>query len=287
MDDLIRLNLLQDMGFSQAEALVYHTLLKESPLSGYRIAEITDKSRSNTYQALKTLSQKGYVNLTEGNEVSLYIPVPLESLLEQKDLEFQKRKLNVREAFKNLRTEKTTNVIINLKTTEQFITKIREMISRAEQIIIIDTVDNPLRIVKSELAEAAKRGVIVMIESMSNEQIDGCIMVSNQRFNNRDNPWNVDWFVLSVDAREFLVAFVTKEGNLINAVWVNNIFVSSWFANGMRLDLLIHHIIKLFQTEKSKDEIRQDIESFIQLYLIETKGYLDILNYMKNLQPKE
>ena len=65
MDDTTRIKLIEELGFSKIESRVYYILLKESPLTGYKIANQIGKSNSNTYLALENLVKKGAVSLLE------------------------------------------------------------------------------------------------------------------------------------------------------------------------------------------------------------------------------
>jgi len=286
MENSIRLNLLLEMGLSLTEAAVYLALLTESPMTGYKIAEITGKSRSNTYQALKTLEQKSCICLAEGNNSSQYMAIPIETYLAQQELAFKARKKTISAAFKDLKSEKQESVIVNLKTTEQFITKVREMINGAENILMVDTLNHPLNIFKEDLITAAKSGISVLIESLETETIPGCLVIGKKVNSTESGIWPVDWFVLSVDSKEFLVAFLTRSGELINAVWVNNIFVSGWFSSGMGYDFLVHHIMELFASDRSKEEIFKAINHFAESYFIESRGYKQLLAFMDQYREK-
>lgn len=281
MDNTSRLNLLQETGLSQTEAAVYLTLLTESPLTGYRIAEIIGKSRSNTYQALKTLEQKGCVSLSEGSDAAHYVAIPVETYLIQQELAFKARKKAVSDGFKDLKSNKQDNMIINLKTREQLITKAREMIASAKDIILLDTVDHILQNFSEDLLAVSNSGCKVLIESLGSESLPGCIIIGKQP-NSSETLWPADWLVLSIDSREFLVAFLSKKGELINAVWVSNVFVSGWFASGMGYDFLIHHTLEMFSSERSREEIYTEINRFAEKYFINSRGYREMLEIMNN-----
>ena len=54
---------LKNIGFSNLEALIYLTLLNESNLTGYRIAQILGKPVRNTYTSLMSLQKKRKISM--------------------------------------------------------------------------------------------------------------------------------------------------------------------------------------------------------------------------------
>lgn len=56
---------LPDLGLNQLEAEVYAVLLRESPATGFRLAQILDKSAAGIYKALESLANQG-VELDNG-----------------------------------------------------------------------------------------------------------------------------------------------------------------------------------------------------------------------------
>ena len=67
---------LQEIGFNRLESEVYLTLLKQSPLSGYKIAQILGEGSSNIYKALDILKKKGAVLVEEKPSTRQFIAVP-------------------------------------------------------------------------------------------------------------------------------------------------------------------------------------------------------------------
>lgn len=72
--------LLADLGFSEAEALVYCALLRSPGLSGYGVAKAIGRSQAIVYSALARLTTKGAVGFCNG-EARTYFAVPPAELL--------------------------------------------------------------------------------------------------------------------------------------------------------------------------------------------------------------
>lgn len=56
------------LGFSGIEAAIYVHLLENSPATGYQIAKGIEKPNANTYQALDSMVQQGFL-LVDGGQV--------------------------------------------------------------------------------------------------------------------------------------------------------------------------------------------------------------------------
>jgi len=266
MDDVKRIKMLEEMGFSKIESLVYFKLLKKSPLTGYKIAAEIGKSNSNTYLALENLVKKNAVSLLEGKKTKEYAAVPVEQFLEMKIKETQKQKEIAADAFKNLEAESDKNQIYYFKNKEQLQMKAREMIESAQSTILIDSESVPLDMVRDKLEEAGSKGINVIIESTGKKPVPNCMYVESLSIEGEALSLDFDWFVISVDSSKTLASYFTKEGELISGIWMSNVLLSDWFYNGMFYEVLLRHIIKLFKSDQSKEDIFENIKSFHAKY---------------------
>jgi len=76
-----QIEVLTDLGLNNLEAEIYLTLLKESDLTGYKIAKILGKQRSNIYKAIESLLQKGAILINEQNNSNIYSAIPITSYI--------------------------------------------------------------------------------------------------------------------------------------------------------------------------------------------------------------
>jgi sugar-specific transcriptional regulator TrmB len=281
MDDIRRVELLKEIGLSANESAVYLELIKESPQTGYKIAEKIGKSRSNTYQALRSLEKNGYINLLEGGSVQEYIPIPIDQLLSYKERELKRRSSQITEAFADIRSESGGNQIYNIKSLDQLISKAEEMIDLAEDIIIIDSSKKPIKHVEKRLVGAAKRGVKVLIQSIERIEIEGCRNVINSGDFTDLDPWGVDWLSISVDSEKTIISYLKQSGDLINALWIDNIYLSNWIANGSMYESLFRYLINQLKSGVSREEIWDSVDTFYKHYLIKTKGDKSIVDLMR------
>jgi sugar-specific transcriptional regulator TrmB len=266
MNDSKRIKMIEELGFTKIEARVYYILLKNSPLTGYKIANQIGKSNSNTYLALENLVKKGAISLLEGKKSKEYIAVPIEQLLEIRIDKAKKDKDKVNEAFKNFKSESGEDQIYRFKNTEQLRLKALEMIEDAKHTILVDSETAQLDMIKDRLEEAAIRGLKVIVETTSKNQIPNCLLVESYNLNKETIILDFDWLAISVDAEKTLVSYFTKENELIEGLWVSNGLLSDWFYNGMFYEVLNRFMINLFYSDKSKEEIYESIKDFHQTY---------------------
>ncbi len=266
MDDSKRIKLIEELGFTKIEARVYYILLKNSPLTGYKIANQIGKSNSNTYLALENLVKKGAISLLEGKRSKEYIAIPIEQLLEIRIDKAKKDKDKVNEAFKDFKFESGEDQIYRFKNTEQLRSKALEMIEDAKHTILVDSETAPLDMIKDKLEDAAAKGVKVIVETTAKNQIPNCLFVESYNLNKKTIVLDFDWLVISVDGEKTLVSHFTKENELIEGLWISNSLLSDWFYNGMFYEVLNRLMINLFDSDKSKGEIYESIKNFHKTY---------------------
>lgn len=83
MDDMIYVEKLTAFGLTRQEASIYLCLYRNGTLTGYEAAKLTGISRSNVYNALAGLTEKGAAYLLEGSS-SRYTAVPVGELCDNK-----------------------------------------------------------------------------------------------------------------------------------------------------------------------------------------------------------
>src|SRR5665647_493046 len=77
MNPMELIQLMTQFNLTRQEATIYVALLTEGDLNGYEVAKVTGISRSNTYNSLSALVEKGGAFAMEGQPVK-YSPVSLE-----------------------------------------------------------------------------------------------------------------------------------------------------------------------------------------------------------------
>jgi len=264
------LGLLTGIGFTRIEAEVYLSLAQGAAQSGYTISNSIGKSRSNVYQALKTLEQKGAIVELQAGRNKQFQAVPIEQVLEQKEKEFLTKKEAITEAFSSIQNSEQDDQIYALNTVSQVYTKAEEMIQSAEEVIFIDVQLAQLKRIRSVLEETAARGIKIVILGDETYEIEGCEIVNFSYYTAPGKiyePWGLNWFCVAVDGGKFLIStFKRQDEDLIYALWSSSTFLSGWIYGDMMYEMLFSHIINMFKDGLSREQIWDGINAYAAKY---------------------
>lgn len=154
-------------GLTRQEATIYVCLSQNGALNGYETAKITGISRSNVYNALGGLVEKGAAYLMEGAS-NKYLAVPVEELCDN----YLRR---MTEAKKYL----ITNLIPSKNDTEGYITiegyqhildKVYVMLGKTEHRIYLSLSAAHIRLFQEQLEEMVSRNIKVVL--LTDERIE-------------------------------------------------------------------------------------------------------------------
>lgn len=167
---------LKNIGFTQQEANIYITLLKNGELSGYEVAKLSGISRSNVYAALSSLVEKGGAVIIQSNPTK-YISTPKRELLANTRRAFEK---NMEYLIYHLSDEVIPkDPYITISGETNCMNKIKNMILSAEQRIYISGNNDDIQHFERELKTADKEGLKVVIIAPSPMDDIKCIYYSS------------------------------------------------------------------------------------------------------------
>lgn len=165
---------LLDFGLTRQEATIYEALLLHGEVTGYEAAKLTGISRSNTYNALAGLVDKGAAYSIEGN-VTKYIPV------EVKDFSANIIR-NLTTLRENLIESAPKKVIecegyVNVKGQKHVMNQLKNMMQNVQHRIYISAGADLLESVRTELTTLSEKGrKVVIITDTSDFKLDGAII---------------------------------------------------------------------------------------------------------------
>src|SRR5262245_37662340 len=102
MADEERVRTLVELGFTALEAEAYVCLLRESPATGYRVAQLLGRPAAGIYKTLESLAGKGAALIHE-DASRLYRAVPVDELLARLERRFAARRADAARALSELR----------------------------------------------------------------------------------------------------------------------------------------------------------------------------------------
>lgn len=128
------IELLMKFGLTRQEASIYILLLLEGSLNGYEVSKRSGISRSNAYNALAGLVEKGAAYVIEEQAVR-YLPVAIEELTKNK-IELLTRAADTLKKQLPKRREETENYI-TIKGKRQIEDKLRNLIADTKERIYL------------------------------------------------------------------------------------------------------------------------------------------------------
>ncbi len=161
--------LLALFGLTRQEATIYTQLLSGDSFTGYEIAKMTGISRSNTYTALASLTEKGAAYVIEGTPVK-YTAVPIE--------EFCRNRIRMQEQaaekLKNLipDTSASAEGYITINGREHIENKIFSMLEKAEKRVYFAASAKTVLCFEAVLRKMTEEGKKAVIITDSDLDID-------------------------------------------------------------------------------------------------------------------
>jgi sugar-specific transcriptional regulator TrmB len=265
------------LGFTALEAEVYVFLLQESPATGYRVARGIGKPVANTYKAIASLQAKGAL-LVEESTNRLCRAVPAEELLQRLERQFQESQRRATVALSTLKASPDDDRVYHLSTREQVDERSRQMLQRCQRVAVLDLFPGPLAELRPAIAEAAARGVRVLVKAYAPSRIERVKVVVHPRGRTLLSRWPGQWLNLVTDGRESLLAFLTCDGKGINqALWSDSTYLSWVYHSAIGSEAILTAVEQSLQRGATGAELRKLIRSHYNLFQPSLPGYQELL----------
>lgn len=217
---------LQALGFSEIEALVYCYLLTNAPVTGYRVSQGIGKPVANTYKAIANLKDRGVLAISNDDN-KIATPVSPEELLGRLEGEFHRQREAAATELAKLSREPEDEHIYRLSSAQQVLDRAREMLERAQEIILVDAFPGFWNNLRPVVAAAQARGVTVLAKLYIEEDPSGIHTFRPHDAQRILALWPGHQLNLVVDALEHLIALGSHDLSKIHqAVWSNSVFIS-------------------------------------------------------------
>ncbi len=155
---------LMEFGLTRQEACIYECLLEEGKVTGYEVAKQIGISRSNAYNSLASMTEKGASSVVEEGTVRKYAPVPLDEFCKNRirKLEDSKQWLEM-----HMPTEKAyVEGYITVEGSENILNKMRNLLAKTKDQVYISCTANYLLLFVEELDQLirSKKKVVVITD---------------------------------------------------------------------------------------------------------------------------
>ncbi len=223
---------MKKLGFTTYEAKAYVSLLQNHPATRYELSKHSGVPRSAIYDVISKLEAMGAVNGLY-TEPQKYTPLPPDQLFDLLERQFRERVEDVRKSMKTFETAIEPGHLWNIVGYENMIHKAREMVEKARKCIYLSVWSREAGMLRSELKQARKRGVKVILFSFTELAEKGdCVYSYNLPERELMRIWNHK-IILVVDQKELLM------GDADNKLPKK----TAWTQNTAIVDIATNHII--------------------------------------------
>ncbi len=155
---------LMEFGLTRQEASIYQCLLTEGKVTGYEVAKQTGISRSNAYNSLANMTEKGAAYLVEEGHTRKYVPVPPEEFCRNR---IRKLEESRKWLVEHVPSEKTyVDGYITIEGAGHILDKVRNILMNVEERVYISLTRNYLLLLVGELQQltADKKQVVIITD---------------------------------------------------------------------------------------------------------------------------
>lgn len=278
MGDTELIKRLQETGLNRLESAVYLLLCRQSPLTGYRIAQHLGEASANIYKALDHLVAEGAVMVEDTPGTRYFTAIAPKEYLERQKKAFTENCRALEKQMSDVSAQTFNERVYRLETIDQVMERAEDMIANAEEMIVVDVFPRLLERIAPFLTAAAKRGVAVTVNGYNDLPLPGCAVVRKNAADMVLSLFTQDWLSIVVDADKYLLAVVDKEGRRVeHAVWSNSPYLSYVLFSGMAAEIMLGEASRILREQGLAAEIQKANEKLAGLLTPEPPGYQKII----------
>ncbi len=160
--ELLIMNNMKKLGFSEYESKAYLKLLEEFPLNGYALSKNSGIPRSRIYEVLKSLINKQLVFEQEEEKNKLYYPVDPDIVIKKLKTHYDEMLDGISQFTSRVYKEKKQDDrLVIIKGRQNIIEFLIMLIKGAENRIAVSIWEEEIRDLVGELKTAMERGVVL------------------------------------------------------------------------------------------------------------------------------
>lgn len=276
---------LGDLGLTPLEAEVYVFLVRESPATGYRIAQAVGKSVGNIYKAVEALERKGVVFVGEDGENRQVRAVPPEELVARLERDFRSA---CETAVAGLQPgdDEPDDLLYRIVDRGAFFERCRRALSSAEKIVLVSACPALVNELREELAETAARGVAVAIKVYQPTKIAGVEIVEDPRGIAAVESGPGQWIEMTVDGREFIQGLMDHEGKDLHlGQWTQNPMTNWMVFTGRYADIVLAAVRQGLKGGAGAEEQRALLDRFKRFGSPASAGKMRLMSRYRRPSP--
>jgi sugar-specific transcriptional regulator TrmB len=238
---------LMELGFTEYEAKVYLSLLRQNPATAYETGKSSGIPTSKIYEVMKKLVEKGIIAVIDEHKTKRYTPVEYDEVLNS----FQRRTESIIGSLRNrleaVRGEKDFSSLWTINEYDYLIEKIRRMIREASETLLLSVWKEDLELIENELRDAVRRNVrIAMIHFGITKTRIGQVFhhpIEDTIYLEKGGRG----IVVVADSQEVLMGTVSRYGK-VEGAWSRNRGFATLAEDYIKHDIYIMKIVRRFDT---------------------------------------
>lgn len=257
---------LKKYNFTEYEAKVYISLLKQHPMNGNEIAIHSGVPSPKVYETLKRMTERGTVFCVSDGTTSLkklYVPLPYDELLTSIETEFVQDSTFLDSFFEGLSKEKDVNwsELYHIDGYAASLDTLQELINEATTTIYISFWNKELNVLMNELIAAHERGVTIF--SITFDQVESILPWDHYQHHIGDfsDKRHLGELSCVLDERRVFILHSTDES--AHSIISSHTALSRTTVNYIRHDIYINQVVMDFR------------ESLVQKYGLQFEKLLD------------
>ncbi len=261
------------IGLTPLEAEIYIFMLRESPVTGYRVAQALGRPAGNVYKSLEALQDKGAILSASEGDNRVYRAVSIDEFVRTVEGEFRDAASHARRSLRQLTESPPDNRVYELANGPQVIERCRRMLLEAKTFALLTLCPHPLDELLDELAATASRGVLVAVKVFESVDIPGVRVIVDPRGIAAVESGPGQWLFATADGASMLHALMSGEdGSLQEAFFTRNPLLAWSSYTGLCSDLMLAAIRPGIEQGESGEQLASQLAELAKLEFPQSVG---------------
>ncbi len=234
-------------GFTEYEAKVYLSLLREHPASAYTISRNSGVPHSRVYDVSRRLIAKGFA-VSSSTNPEVFTPLSPNELVDKIKRNNDELTRKLKDKLSSFRFVPDFDPVWNIKDKDEAIEKVREIVSGAQRKIYIGIWLEDFLSLKQDLRDAHDRGVELFMLVYGETEID----FGEYYFHARQHLESIETIGRTIDCAADSEVCITGDlggPSPTRVVWTRNIGLVFSIENYLIHDLFIHEMQRTFGSQ--------------------------------------
>lgn len=274
------------LGFTPLEADVYAFLVRESPATGYRIAQGVGKAVGNIYKAVESLEEKGAVMVGEDGGNRLARAVQPAELVARLEREYQAACSAAVRKLGSADDSEPDDLLYRILDRGAFFERCRRVIRGARRFMLVSTCPGPLTELAEEFEALAARDVPVMVKTYGPARLKGVSIVEDPRGSAALDAGPGQWIEMTADGRELIHGVLDHDGRELHlGQWTQNPMLNWMAYTGRYADIALASLRQEFAQGPAAARLTAVLERFSPFATTVSEGKMKLVARYRRPSP--